>query len=823
MGQLDTTNDCQDPIVPRDTQLPFLQTSFNGRHLQKSQRPLRTGTRSLGISHYHEQHIAEEPKIKRQASKGRLLGMFGRTKSSREGKKAAEQGAYANNNPLDQPREEVSAPRRELYNQEAIATLSNPSDEAVGPKSSKATRCRSFKKAPSSNKAVPWDPPPLFQAYPQSVKYATLSAPIVSSDSILQFQNDKKRMAKGKKNRSGSAKKRSSSDEEEEEEVLEDNDEDTLQLDDWSQNIYLLVTSGYMLQYAGEGSFDRLPEKIMPIGKESAAFASDAIPGKHWVLQVSHILDENGFAKTGSSWSFLRRLGLVGNMKRCSASNFLLVLDSPEDLGAWLGVVRREIEVWGGHKYQASTTDEPNTCDLVRPLQHKPSRRYLVKRDPHQFANNADSLTNAVDDKTDPMPTVPPRKFPTTTQDSAHSPSISNATTSTDQYVLDQLGHSPQVSYISSSAKTYTTSVESSPVFAPSKPVSSTEISNGGYDYVQVASPSILAPGDASSPYCSSPQLSRSYSSTLNQPPSTVRGSLAQTSSHGAPNFSVPSFSKRYSITHSTPPLSTASSSSAGNLPRKSASPATIHEQHDDYDDIAAAVEDSLNLESSGEEEEAALACGSDTYVSAVHERPKLADSNSLLRTSPSDKLIPRRLSSLEYSRGISPVNLQSTINNAPHPPPTSALPALPEARYKLQSGPVRTLRRPISMVVPTGTTISSSSPNAEHLHHLGALSKIENPRILLPPPSRPAPPPPLSQKLPSQGLLPPSKLMNRRSMPHLNHPPSDPPDYPLPTPPVPRLPPIKLSSGSLRRSVERPLRAGLGPRARGLVEGVEV
>ncbi|KAL8778692.1 MAG: hypothetical protein Q9194_001857 [Teloschistes cf. exilis] len=825
MGQLDMTNDCQDSIVPRDTQLPLLQTSFNGRHLQISQRPLRTETQSPETSHYHEQHIAEEPKVKRQASKGRLLGMFGRTKSSREDKKAAEQGAYANNNPLDQPREEVSAPRRELYSQEAIVTPSTPSDEAVGPRSSKATRCRSFKKAPSSNKAVPWDPPPLFQAYPQSVKYATLSAPTVSSDSILQFQIDKKRKAKGKKNCSGSAKTRGSSneEEEEEEEVLEDNDEDTLQLDDWSQKIYLLVTSGYMLQYAGEGSFDRLPEKIMPIGKESAAFASDAIPGKHWVLQVSHILDENGFAKTGSSWSFLRRLGLVGNMKRCFAFNFLLVLDSPEDLGAWLGVVRREIEAWGGHKYQASTTDEPNTRDLVRPLQHKPSLRYLVKRDPHQFANNAGSLNNAVDDKTDPMPTVPPRKSSTTTQDSAHSPSISNATVSTDQYVLDQLGHSPQVSYISSSAKTYTTSAESSPVFAPSKPVSSTEISNGGYDYVQVASPSILTPGDASSPHCSSPRLSRSHLSALNPPTSTFRGSPAQTSSHGAPNFSVPSFSKRYSSAHSTPPLSTASSSSASNLPRKSASPATINEQHDDYDDIAAAVEDSLNLESSGEEEEAALACGSDTYVSAVNERPKLADSNSLLRASPSDKLIPRRLSSLEYSRGISPVNLQSTINNAPHPPPTSALPALPEAKYKLQSGPVRTLRRPISMVVPAGATISSSSPNAEHLPHLGALSKNENPRILLPPPSRPAPPPPLSQILPSQGLLPPSKAMNRRSMPHLDHPPSDPPDYPLPTPPVPRLPPIKLSSGSLRRSVERPLRAGLGPRARGLVEGVEV
>ncbi|KAI4198471.1 MAG: hypothetical protein LQ350_005266 [Teloschistes chrysophthalmus] len=824
MGQVDTTNHCEAPIVSRDTQLSFLQTSFIGRPLQKSQRPLRTETQS-GTLHYHEQHIPEEPKIKRQASKGRLLGIFGRTKSSREAKKAAEQGTYANINPVDKPGEKVSPPRDELYNQEATTTKSTTLGEAIGPKSSKTTRSKSFKKAPSSNKSVPWDPPPLFQAYPQSVKYATLSAPSVSSDSILQFQNDKKRKAKRKKSRSGSDKKGGSSgeekEEEEEEEVLEDNAEDNLQLDDWSQKIYLLVTSGYMLQYAGEGSFDRLPEKIMPIGKESAAFASDAIPGKHWVLQVSHVLDENGFAKTGSSWSFLRPFGLVGNMNRCSASNFLLVLDSPEELGAWLNVVRREIEAWGGPKYQASTTDQPNTRDLARPLQQKPSRRYLVKRDPHQFANNADSLKNVIDDKIDPMPTIPPRKSSTTTQDSVHSPSISNATASTDQYMLDQLGHSPQVSYISASANTHATSVESSPVFAPSKPVSSMENSNGGSNDVQVAVPSTLAPRDVSPPHYSSPEPSRSQSSTLTHPTSTVQGSLVQTSSHGAPNFSVPSFSKRYSSAHSTPPLSTASSSSANNLPRKSASPATINEQYDDYDDIAAAVEDSLNLEYS--DQEAASACHSDTYASVVHERPKLADSNSLLRAPSSDRLVPRRLSSLEYSRGISPVNLQCNMNNAPHPPPTSALPALPESRHKLHSAPVRTLRRPVSMVVPTGAAITSSSPDAEHLPHIDASPKVEDPQTFLTPPSRPAPPPPLSETLPGHGLLPPSKEMNRRSMPHLNHPPSDPPDYPLPTPPVPPLPLIKLSSGSLRKSVERPLRAGLGPRARGLVEGVEV
>lgn len=38
---------------------------------------------------------------------------------------------------------------------------------------------------------------------------------------------------------------------------------------DWIQKIFVLVTSGYLLQYSGEGSFDRLPEKMMQLGKDS--------------------------------------------------------------------------------------------------------------------------------------------------------------------------------------------------------------------------------------------------------------------------------------------------------------------------------------------------------------------------------------------------------------------------------------------------------------------------------------------------------------------------------------------------------------------------
>jgi len=53
---------------------------------------------------------------------------------------------------------------------------------------------------------------------------------------------------------------------------------------DWTEKIYVLVTSGYLMQYAAEGPFDRIPEKMLQLSKDSVVFASDAIPGELFVL-----------------------------------------------------------------------------------------------------------------------------------------------------------------------------------------------------------------------------------------------------------------------------------------------------------------------------------------------------------------------------------------------------------------------------------------------------------------------------------------------------------------------------------------------------------
>ena len=140
---------------------------------------------------------------------------------------------------------------------------------------------------------------------------------------------------------------------------------------DWTTKIYVLVTSGYLLQYAGEGPFDRLPEKILNISKDSAAFASDLIPGKHWVIQVSSAM-EPGATQTNDSKSLFSRLPFRG-VERKQTSLFLMVFENAEEMEGWISVLRREIELLGGKK-KVSETGDPTTDEDELHLREQTTR-----------------------------------------------------------------------------------------------------------------------------------------------------------------------------------------------------------------------------------------------------------------------------------------------------------------------------------------------------------------------------------------------------------------------------------------------------------------
>ncbi|KAI9054690.1 hypothetical protein LZ554_001842 [Drepanopeziza brunnea f. sp. 'monogermtubi'] len=233
-----------------------------------------------------------------------------------------------------------------------------------------------------------WDPPPLFQAYPQAVKHAQLSASTLSTDAILRLSSQHKRnsslrrdLAKTTSNEPSSTAARKT---EKATSKHRSQLSDSISKADWTQKIFVLVTSGYLVQYSGDGSYDRLPEKIMQLGKDSVAFASDVIPGKHWVLQISQAMDSDGTPTSGQR-SLLSRLTFRRADYKRVATSMLLVLDNAEDMDSWLALLRREIESLGGKKH-GNETGKPTADDRVMQLRAQPSHRYITQQNPHQIS-----------------------------------------------------------------------------------------------------------------------------------------------------------------------------------------------------------------------------------------------------------------------------------------------------------------------------------------------------------------------------------------------------------------------------------------------------
>lgn len=224
-----------------------------------------------------------------------------------------------------------------------------------------------------------WDPVPLFQAYPQAVRTATLPA-CIQADSLLRAHHKREMinntninhpdlgdqkalfvdMARKKHRRNSSSFKL-----------------------DWTTKLYVLVTSGYLLQYSGDGTHDRLPEKVIQLCKDSAAFASDIIPGKHWVLQVSSVFEE-GTVMSQDTRSLFGKFGMREKEKR-QASDILMVFENVGDMEDWMSFLRREIESLGG-KRPVTETGAPKEPVEHSQLKSQPSQRALVVRDPYRFA-----------------------------------------------------------------------------------------------------------------------------------------------------------------------------------------------------------------------------------------------------------------------------------------------------------------------------------------------------------------------------------------------------------------------------------------------------
>lgn len=282
---------------------------------------------------------------------------------------------------------------------------------------------------------VSWTPPPLFQAYPQSVRHVNLEASTISADSILRMNeqrntstvHDSEPTAGGISANSTLTAKRGRI-------------SASVAKAEWTRKLYVLTTSGHLLQYSGEGAFDRKPEKVLQLGKDSAAFASDAIEGRHFVLHVSQSCSDDGEPDLDSSKGIFSRIGIKTSGRRRSARVLLMVFDTPDDLDSWLSAIRKMIGRVGGRPY----SPEHFVTDPKPPVQPEISRRYLVRKDPHRFSQWVSPI-QSMDTSTEGRPSTQSSTYTATDLERLRDSKTSNTSfvTGTATSLLDSPPSSP--------------------------------------------------------------------------------------------------------------------------------------------------------------------------------------------------------------------------------------------------------------------------------------------------------------------------------------------------------------------------------------------
>ncbi|KAI8960716.1 hypothetical protein F5Y11DRAFT_254818 [Daldinia sp. FL1419] len=526
--------------------------------LQNRQRDMRRARPPDITILKNENRVPLRPeRLEKRESRIGLRGLFGRSRTGKDDKTGDEplpspkesprQGGKRSsladigvwNRGLHTSRSELSLSHSPLVPAKPSPTESFSSMGSRGRRSSNADNKSKLRQPVSPRGPITaFDPPPLFKMYPQAIKHATLPACITPIEALVRFSESKDSVEGDKKKKPKFAP-------------------------EWTSKIYALVTSGYLLQYAAEGSFNRLPEKVLHLTRDSAAYASDLIPGKHWVVQVTSSMDADGNPSSDAK-SLRSRLALRGVEKR-QASNMLLVFESPEIMDTWLAILRREIESLGGKK-KLPETGNPETDDVATTLKAQTSQRTIVVRDPARFSrivsqDFAWTQENALVDPTEESDSNEPpiKRMSESTVDDDSS------MVSSDGQRLDSLrdsgsgGSGNRLSFVSSGQRTIVSSAESSPA---NSPIRASFSSQEEYLFQKNQSPLPPTPEIRPRPNAAAIATRRQSmqtiipgfdhrldmgsrpSLTLSPPPKTSHGEKQQF----VPNFSVPhAMGRRYS------------------------------------------------------------------------------------------------------------------------------------------------------------------------------------------------------------------------------------------------------------------------------------
>ncbi|KAM4056835.1 peptidase family M20/M25/M40 protein [Hirsutella rhossiliensis] len=319
-------------------------------------------------------------------------------------------------------------------------------------------------------KTANWSMPPLFKAFPQAVRHVILPAATISADAILRLNEKRQGMGLAEEaavsaQANGLGSRGEKDKDKKKHRRLASASAESLE---WTTKIFVLVTSGYLLQYAGDGHFDRMPEKILRLGPSSAAFATDAIPGRHWVVRVSSTAEADGTPAPESRSLFSK---LPFRIDRRNTSNLLMVFESAEVMETWITALRGEIERLGGKK-NLSETGRPKTMESSQPFPERHSKRALMAkslprlRSPgpnHHGINHATApRLRGANSGDGPNQIIGP--------DAVDDDSTSNSGLSQDERQLDNLReHSNRLSLGSSGQRTMVTSAGPSPEASPTR------------------------------------------------------------------------------------------------------------------------------------------------------------------------------------------------------------------------------------------------------------------------------------------------------------------------------------------------------------------
>ncbi|KIW40008.1 uncharacterized protein PV06_08565 [Exophiala oligosperma] len=249
-----------------------------------------------------------------------------------------------------------------------------PPHPSVAPlEHTKRSRSTTWSKGPlrQPSRNVAADPPPLFHAYSQARKQEFLDIPSSFTDTLFRNGHPRRNSV------SSETPSRSSLDKFPADGTLHKRNWSGASICSLSQKLFVLTTSGYVLQYSADGLNDRLPEKILELGPGSVAFASDAIPGKHWVLQISHDgASDHGAAGNKGSWS---KWSFKHADNKRIVTDLFLVFDDARSFKDWLQVVRKEIAELGGLEYRPDSKHEDQMLPERRSLKAQRSLPSLPK------------------------------------------------------------------------------------------------------------------------------------------------------------------------------------------------------------------------------------------------------------------------------------------------------------------------------------------------------------------------------------------------------------------------------------------------------------